>query len=231
MIEKNGAEIVIVGDGELAEIAYEYFTYDSQYTVVAFAVEAEYKKQDEKCGLPVIEYEQVESRYPPNKYSAFVAVTYTQLNRVRTRLFQGMKSMGYKMVSYVSSHAFVWRNVEIGENCFIFENNVLQHMVKVGDNVILWSGNHIGHRSVIEENVYISSHVVVSGYCVIGKGSFLGVNCTLNDNIKIAEDNILGSGSVITKKTEPGKIYVGNPAKELPKRTSYRALGVKEEEI
>ena len=31
--------LVIVGDGEFAEIAYEYFTYDSDYKVEAFAVE------------------------------------------------------------------------------------------------------------------------------------------------------------------------------------------------
>jgi ssRNA-specific RNase YbeY (16S rRNA maturation enzyme) len=34
--------LVIVGDSEFAEIAYEYFTYDSPYEVVAFSVEKEY---------------------------------------------------------------------------------------------------------------------------------------------------------------------------------------------
>ena len=33
---KNGEKLVIIGAGELAEIAYEYFTYDSPYEVVAF---------------------------------------------------------------------------------------------------------------------------------------------------------------------------------------------------
>ena len=32
-------KIVIVGDGEFAEIACEYFTHDSPHEVVAFAVE------------------------------------------------------------------------------------------------------------------------------------------------------------------------------------------------
>jgi hypothetical protein len=31
-------KLVVLGDGAFAEIAYEYFTHDSEYEVVAFAV-------------------------------------------------------------------------------------------------------------------------------------------------------------------------------------------------
>ena len=31
----------------------------------------------------------------------------------------------------------MWHNVEVGENSFIFENNVVQHRVRIGNNVIL----------------------------------------------------------------------------------------------
>ena len=50
----KASKIVIVGDGETAEMAYEYFTYDSPYDVVAFAVEAEYARKSEFAGLPVV---------------------------------------------------------------------------------------------------------------------------------------------------------------------------------
>ena len=40
------AKLVIIGAGEFAEIAYEYFTYDSPYEVVAFAVEKKYRNTD-----------------------------------------------------------------------------------------------------------------------------------------------------------------------------------------
>ena len=106
----------------------------------------------------------------------FVAVSYTHLNRVRTKLYEQAKNKGYSLASYVSSKAFVWRNVEIGENCFIMENNVLQSNVKIGNNVTLWSGNHVGHRTVIRNNCFLSSHVTISGFCDIGENCFLGVN-------------------------------------------------------
>jgi sugar O-acyltransferase (sialic acid O-acetyltransferase NeuD family) len=220
MMEKN-KKVVIAGAGELAMIAYEYFTYDSSYEVCGFAVEREYIESSELYDLPIVPFEEMQERFPPAEYEAFVAIPASQLNRLRTRLYHAVKDKGYRCATYISSRAFVWRNAKIGENCFIFENNTVQPFVEIGDNVILWSGNHIGHRSVIEDNCFISSHVVVSGYCRIGESCFLGVNSTLNDHVTIARDCIVASGSLVSKDLkEPERIYYGSPAKELAKKSS-----------
>jgi sugar O-acyltransferase (sialic acid O-acetyltransferase NeuD family) len=141
-----------------------------------------------------------------------VAVTYTQLNRVRTRLYRAARAAGYTCANYVSSRAFVWRNAKLGDNVFVFENNVIQPFAEVGNNVVLWSGNHIGHRSVIEDNCYLSSHVVVSGYCRIGESCFVGVNASFADHVTVGRDCLIGMGAVVNRSCEAGKIYTGNPA-------------------
>src|SRR5579872_5808586 len=138
-VTSGGRKLVIIGAGEFAEIAYEYFSHDSPHEVVAFSVEGEYLKRATLFGRPVVPFETVEDVYSPADHAIFVAVTYTQLNRVRTRLYQAARRKGYGAVNYVSSHAFVWRNVTIGDNSFIFENNVLQYSSRIGNNVILWS--------------------------------------------------------------------------------------------
>lgn len=221
-------KIVIVGDGETAELAYEYFTHDSPHEVVAFAVESEYAKKQSLFGLPVVHFEKMETAYDPAGHSAFVAISYTKLNRVRERLYLETKRKGYPVVSYVSSRAFVWHNVELGENCFIMENNVVQYSVRIGNNVVLWSGNHVGHQTVIHDNVFVSSHVVISGYCEIGENCFLGVNSSVANNVKIARDNLIGMGAVVNKDTEERKVYVGNPAK--PIKDSFVVYGLSEAE-
>src|SRR5258706_7185636 len=218
-------KIVIIGDGETAELAYEYFTHDSPSEIVGFSVESTYLKKQDLFGLPVVPFEEVERTYSPAGHSAFVAISYTQLNRVRARLYQATKQKGYSLASYISSRAFVWHNVEIGENCFIMENNVLQYAVRIGNNVVLWSGNHVGHQSVIHDNVFISSHVVVSGYCEVGENCFLGVNSCIANNVKVAKDSVIGMGAVIHRDTEERKVYVGNPARSMP-RDAYAAFGV-----
>lgn len=220
-MQKN-KKLLLVGTGELAEIAYEYFTYDSCYEVVGFAVEREYIERSTMHDLPVVAFEDIQTLYPATEFEVFIAIPSSQLNRLRTRLYQAVKGQGYKCATYISSRAFVWRNATIGENCFIFEHNTIQPFVEIGNNVILWSGNHIGHRTVIEDNCFLSSHVVVSGYCRIGENCFLGVNSTFNDNVTIERDCIVASGALVTKNLlEPGKIYFGAPAKRMLNKSSF----------
>lgn len=224
--------LVIIGTGEFGEIAYEYFTDDSEYEVVAFAVEREYLSSNEFRELPVIAFDEIKELYPPNEYYTFVAVTYVKLNRARRRLYRACKEMGYTCASYVSSHSFFWKNAEIGENSFIFEDNTVQFHAKIGNNVVLWSGNHIGHRTVIGDDCWLTSHVVVSGFCKIGSGVFFGVNATIGDGVTIADDVVLGAGALTVKDLpEKAGVYVGSPAKLVEGRTSYTQFKVEEDEI
>lgn len=206
-------KLVIVGDSAFAEIACEYFDADSPYEVCGFAVERTYLKKTELLGRPVVPLEELEAHFPPQTHAVHVAIPYTQLNRLRARLVANAKSRGYPLASYISSRAFVWRNVEIGEHCFIFEDNTVQPFVKIGANAILWSGNHIGHHTVIRDHCFISSHVVISGFCDIGDHCFLGVNATLANNVTLGADNWVTPNAVIMKDTAPGTLFK-TPASE-----------------
>jgi sugar O-acyltransferase (sialic acid O-acetyltransferase NeuD family) len=221
-------KLVIVGSGEFAGIAHEYFTRDSPYQVVAFAVERAFRTSDRFLGLPIVDFEELEHYYDPRTHKVYVAVTYTQLNRVRARLYRQSKQKGFTFANYVSSKAFVWHNVKLGENVFVFENNVIQHLVEIGNNVILWSGNHIGHRAVIEDHCYVASHAVVSGYCRVQQYCFLGVNVTVADRVTVARDCFIGAGCLIARDTERGKVYHAAPA-EPAKVGSLRFMKVKDD--
>ena len=214
-------KLVIVGDSAFAEVACEYFSRDSRYEVVGFAVEQAYLKRDSLMGLPVVAFETLRERFPPQDHEVYVAVVYTQLNRLRTRLAKAAKAAGYRLASYVSRHAFVWPNVTLGEHCFIFENNVVQAFVRIGDNVVLWSGNHIGHHSTIGDNVFVSSHVVVSGFCEVGENCFLGVNAAIGNNVTVAKDCWIGPGVVLTRSTKEGELHK-SPESEVAKVSAPR---------
>jgi len=223
-------KIVIFGNGETALLAYEYFTYDSEYQVVAFSVDREYIQQSELMGLPVVSMEEIVRFFPVCEYQGFVAASSTKLNRIRRQLYEKVLSLGYDLVSYVSSRAFVWKNVKIGRNCFVLEDNTLQPFSEIGNNVVMWSGNHLGHRSIVRDHCFISSHCVVSGFCEIGEGAFLGVNCTLEDNVKIGKDNFIGAGAIIRKKTEEKSVYQ-QEATVLSKIDSHRLFRIKSHEM
>ncbi len=221
-------KLIIIGSGETGLIAYEYFQFDSEYEVIAFSVNNQYINESIINGLPVIPFEILEQEYNPNEYEVYVAISSGKLNRNRTKVYHEAKLKGYKCASYISSKAFVWRNVEIGENCFIFENNTLQPFVKIENNVTLWSGNHIGHNTIIKNNCFISSHCVISGFCEVGENSFLGVNCTIENNTKIAKDNFIGAGALIQKNTNEKDFYQLKQT-ELSKVNTHRLFKIKED--
>jgi sugar O-acyltransferase (sialic acid O-acetyltransferase NeuD family) len=210
---ERGRPLVIVGTGEIARLADEYFTHDSPYEVVAFAAERAHLAADTFEGRPAVAFEELERHYPPDAFEVFVATSAAQLNRLRSRLFGEVKRRGYRCATYVSSAAHVWHNVPVGENCLIAECNVVQPFASIGDDVFVHSGNIIGHRSVVEDHCFVSAHVVVAGFCRIGSHSFLGLNVTFNDRTGVAADCIVASGSVVPKYLGmPGRVYHGSPA-------------------
>lgn len=202
------AKIILFGKGEIAQIAKQYFEDDSEHEVVAFTLDKDYIDSGEYEGLPMIAFNEITEEYPPNDYSMFIALSYTDMNRLREKKYHEAKEKGYQLVSYISSKCSNLTKYPIGDNCFIFEDNTIQPFVKIGNNVTLWSGNHIGHHSEIKSHNFISSHVVVSGSCIIESNCFLGVNSTIGHKVKISQGTLLGAGAIISKTTEEYGIYV-----------------------
>ncbi len=222
-----GKNLVIVGDSSFAEVAHEYFNQASEYQVVGFAVERAFLNRGELFGLPVVALEDMATAFPPARHAVYVALVYSELNRLRTRLAGAVEAMGYDLASFISPHARVSSSATLGRHCFVFEDNVIQPYVSIGDNVVLWSGNHIGHHSRVGDNCFIASHVVVSGHCSIAENCFLGVNAAVANDIKIAEDCWIGPGVVISADTEAGQMFPAAKA-DASRVNTYRFFKIKD---
>jgi len=218
------SKVVIFGLLDTAELAHYYLLHDSNHDVVAFTVNKKYIKSNQFKGLPVVPFEDLENFFPPTEFCLFAPMTGKVMNQLREKIYNAGKRKGYDFITYISSKATRFDN-EIGENCFILEDNTIQPYTKIGNNVILWSGNHVGHHSLIKDHVFITSHVVISGHCLIESNSFIGVNATIRDYTHIAKGTLLAMGANLTLKiTEEWGVYVGNPAKKVPSKLSYKVF-------
>ena len=191
------AKVIIFGVLDTAELAHWYLENDSEHEVVAFTVNQEYLTEKTFKGLPVVPFEEIQIDYPPTKYKLFAPMTGRKMNRLREQVYLAGKEKGYDYISYISTKATVCDN-EIGENCFILEDNTIQPFTKIGNNVVLWSGNHIGHHGEIKDHVFFTSHVVMSGHCVIESHCFFGVNATIRDYSHLAQGTLLAMGASLT---------------------------------
>ncbi len=216
--------VVVFGNGDFAQVVDFYLSADSSYDVVAFTVNNEYIHEPTFCGKPVVPFENLLQSHPPNEYRMFVAVGFSKVNRVRADLYAQCKDNGYQLISYVNSRATYWGELNIGDNCFIFENNVIQPFVTIGNNVAIWSGNHLGHHCTVGDHCFITSHTVISGRATIGASSFIGVNATIGDHVTVGRECVIGAGALILKDTDHRAVFKG--AKSEPSKiTSDRLKG------
>lgn len=193
-------------------MVHHYLTNDSEHEVVAFTVNEEFLDEPEYKGLPVVPFETVEEPYPPDRYAMYVAMGYRRMNTIRARLYEEAKAKGYELITYISSNCS-FEAEEIGDNCFIFEENTIQPYVRIGNDVVIWSGTHVGHRAKIGDHCFISSQIVISGYVEMGPYCFCGVNATFRDQLKIGASTLVGAGALIMRDTEEGEVYVAQRTK------------------
>ena len=213
--------MVIFGVKDTAELAHFYLTHDSDKKVVAFTVHERYLEETTFHNLPVVPFEQVKNQFPSEEFDFFVPMTTSNMNCDREMIYNDAKAMGYRLISYVSSKATVFPGAQIGENCFILEDNTIQPFTTIGNNVVLWSGNHIGHHGRIDDHVFFTSHVVMSGHCHIHSHCFFGVNATIRDYSIIKKGTLLAMGASLTKQeTDDWGVYLGSPAKKLEGKIS-----------
>jgi UDP-3-O-[3-hydroxymyristoyl] glucosamine N-acyltransferase len=209
--------LILVGDSVFAEIAFEFFQFDSEFEVVAFSVERQFLKRQKMFGLPVVAFEELSEKYPPQDHWIYVAIVFTQFNRLRTRLYREGKAKGYGIASYVSSAAQIRPNTHIGEHCFICEDTVIQPFTIVGNNVVIWSGNQICHQCSLGDNIFVLPNCIISDGVTLGANSIIGANVTVGSDRAIGKDSYLGPAVLIETDVPEGSVIERTPTGTAPK--------------
>jgi sugar O-acyltransferase (sialic acid O-acetyltransferase NeuD family) len=209
---KKTEKIVLFGNTNYAQLLSYCFTHDSPYEVVAFTVDRKYMNQNECYGLPNVPFEDIEDIYPPDKFKMFIALGYSSINKLRTQKYIEAKQKGYSLVSYINSSASIWENLKIGDNCAIFESEIIHPFVTIGNNVTLHSGGLVAHHSKIGDHCFISAKVVICGNVTVEPYCYLGANSSIRDGITIAREGIIGMSAVVVKNTSERGVYIGIPA-------------------
>lgn len=205
------SKIIIFGIGKGAIIATKYFKYDTQHEIIGYTIHEKYFTETTFNGLPVVPFEKINEIYPPAEYKLFAPLGYDDMNRQRAAIYNEGKQKGYSFATYVHSSVKTIEPLQIGENCFVLENQSINLDVKIGNNVTIWSTNQIGDRSVIEDHVWISSSICISGDVTIKSYSVLAVHSTIANQVIVEEENFIGANVLISKSTQPQDVFIVSP--------------------
>lgn len=216
--------LVIFGNGNFASLAWYCVTHDSPWQVAAFTVDRPFVGAGRHQDLPVVAFDELQSLYPPGEVNLLIPLNYQRINGLRMDRYRQAKAAGYGFVSYVSSRASVWPDLQIGENCLIYEHAIIQPFARIGDNVIIRSGVHISHHCEVGSHSFIGAEAAFGGNVTLGERVFVGVGAVLRDGLQLAERSFIGAGAVLLSNTEPNAVYVGNPARKSG-RTALEVSG------
>lgn len=121
----------------------------------------------------------------------------------------------------------VFPHAEIGDNCNICAQVLIENEVKIGNNVTIKSGVQVWDGITIEDDVFIGPNVTFTNdlfprsknpdwklsKTVVKKGASIGANATILAGVTIGENAMIGAGSVVTKDVPANTVWYGNPAK------------------
>ncbi|MDL2337018.1 MAG: acetyltransferase [Pseudomonadota bacterium] len=211
----SATRVVIFGASTFSSLAWYCLTHDSDHEVVAFTVDSAFMSGRVHEGLPVVPFEELSAVYPPDDVQLLIPMGYQQINGLRRARYETAKSQGYRFISYVSGRAGVWPDLQVGENCMIFDHAIIQPFARIGDNVIVRSGAIVSHHCSLASHVFVSAGAHVGGNVSVAEQAFIGLGVVLKHGLTIAPRSFIGAGAVMLADTETEGVYIGNPARRI----------------
>jgi sugar O-acyltransferase (sialic acid O-acetyltransferase NeuD family) len=155
-----------------------------------------------------------EHLFDSREHKAIVAIGNPWL---RKRIVDKLKSKDSEF--YTLIHPTVRRSatVSIGLGSVVSVNSVLTCDISLGEHSQLNSATTIGHECSLGDYFTTAPGVNIAGNVTTGKCVFFGINSSCIQKITIANDVFVGAGACVVKDLSKSGMYLGTPAKWLPK--------------
>jgi sugar O-acyltransferase (sialic acid O-acetyltransferase NeuD family) len=125
---------------------------------------------------------------------AFVAVGQIKNYKIRQKLFNKLLSLNFKIPFIISPLSYISPRATIGSGTIIMHGVIINADVQIGKNCIINTNSVIEHGVKIKDHTHISTGVIINGETNIGSKVFIGSGSVISNNIKIEDSCIVGSG-------------------------------------
>ncbi len=138
----------------------------------------------------------LEMLFKTYKY-AIITVGQIKSNTTRVKLFNKLKTIGYKLPIIISPLAYVSKFASMDEGVVIMHNVIVNVNAKIGQNCIINTKALIEHDAIIEKHSHISTGATINGGSVIKENTFFGSHAMIKEYTEIKANSIIKAGSNI----------------------------------
>lgn len=195
-MENKKKNIIILGSGGHAKTCIEIIENSKSYNIFGII------DIKENLGKKIFNYEVIGTDedlikiFKKIKY-AFIGFGSIYDLKKRGNLFSKLKSIGYKLPTFLCRNAIVSNHASIGEGTIIMNGCIIGTDSKIGRNCVINNNSLIDHDSIIEDGSHISTSVTINGHCHIGENSFIGSSSTIINNVSLRSNSFIKAMSLI----------------------------------
>lgn len=201
---------VIIGASGHGKVVLDILQLSQNIEVIGF-IDNDQRFQKKKInGIPVIGDISILSGLIADIDHGIVAIGD---NFTRARIFKGMQSIGFKMITAIHPGATVARSAILGYGIVISARAVINPDAEIGEDCIINTGAIVDHDNLISDHVHISPGVNLAGNVSVGDYSHVGIGASVINGINIGQNVTIGAGAVVTKDIPDNAVAVGVPAK------------------
>jgi UDP-perosamine 4-acetyltransferase len=213
MVEFNEKSLLLIGGGGHCRSILPVICEDERYEIAGIS--------DKRAGtglqvgnIPVnYKDEDMESLFSDGLQNAFIAIGSTGKNiSVRVKLYDKLRTIGYKFPKFVCKYSIVQPEVEIGDGTILMPSAVVNPGTVIGSNCIINTSSVIEHDCKIGTHCNVSPGAVICGGVKIDDKAFIGASATVLPEVVINKSAVIGAGAVVTKNIPANAVAIGMPA-------------------
>ncbi len=140
---------------------------------------------------------------------ALVGVGQIKSPRVRIRLYETLRQLGFSLPSVVSPLAYLSPHAALGEGSLVMHHAVVNTGAAIGKNAILNTGAIIEHECRIGDHCHIAVGAVLCGNVTVGDGAFIGAGAVCRQGVSIGAGAVVGCGVRVIEDVPPHTLYTG----------------------
>jgi UDP-3-O-[3-hydroxymyristoyl] glucosamine N-acyltransferase len=180
-------KVVIFGTEKLATLTWYALSHDSPHEVAGFTVDAAYRAEDRKHGLPVVAFEDLEQSFPPAETALIAPIGLNVMAGLLAARLQDARKRGYAAISYVSSRAITSPDLVIGQSCLIFAGTTVEPF-----------------GVMIEERCFIGVGAVVLPKVRIARGCFIAAGAHVTRDTE--EGGVYAGSPAVRRKLPASRV-------------------------